>query len=234
LELDERPIHNIYTADYWIDKFPVTNRQYADFLNTAKPEYIDSLIDITNRDCKIVRSDSVYTVADGFDNFPVVDVSWYGANEYAQFHGKTLPTEAEWERATRGSDARLYPWGDSIKFEYANYWDSGDPFDNNPTPVGFFNGNSNNGFQTADAASPFGVYDLVDNVRQWCSDWYEWNYYSKSPMKNPTGPMKGAEKVVRGGGYLFHEDKLRATFRSSFAPEITNGYTGFRCVIRRL
>jgi len=95
-----------------------------------------------------------------------------------------------------------------------------------------YDGRNYNGFQTTDSPSPYGVYDLVDNVREWCNDWYRYNYYSRSPLDNPPGPDSGNKKVVRGGGYLFREKTLRTTFRSSFKPATTANYIGFRCVIR--
>ncbi|MBN2009270.1 formylglycine-generating enzyme family protein [candidate division KSB1 bacterium] len=231
-EMDESPRHNVFIDEYWIDKYPVTNKQFAAFLNATQPAQAVALIDLASSDTKIMRSDSTYFVQPGYEEFPVVQVTWYGANQFVEYHNKKLPTEAEWEKAARGSDGRLYPWGEKLLPERANYWDSGDPFDNNPTPVGFYNGRIYDDYQTVDSPSPFGVYDLVGNVREWCSDWYEWNYYSNSPLKNPTGPKNGTERIARGGGYLFHADKLRATFRSSFSPETSNSYTGFRCVIR--
>lgn len=231
-ELDERPVHTVYLDEYWIDKYPVTNAEFVRFLNDTKPENVAVWLDLTSEETKIVFDGITYSVMPGFENFPIIQVSWYGADAYATYRGKQLPTEAEWEKAARGTDERLYPWGGDIDSGRVNYWDSGDPYDNNPTPVGFFDGRNEKGFQTIDSPGPYGTYDLAGNVREWCHDWYKWNYYSKAPLKNPIGPGDGNDKVVRGGGYLFHTDKLRTTFRSSFEPGTTNSYIGFRCVIR--
>ncbi len=232
-EVDEGPVHEVFIDDFWIDKYPVTNQQYAEFLNEAMMVNTKTCINLRSPDVKILMEDSVFVVEPNFENHPVIEVSWDGAKAYAEFYGKSLPTEAEWEKVARGNDQRLYPWGNKITGITANYWDSGDPFDNTTTPVGFFNGQMYDSLQTMNSSSPYGVYDLVDNVREWCLDWYQRDFYAESPYKNPKGPQTGTTKVVRGGGYLFYQDNLRATFRASYEPATTNNYIGFRCVIRR-
>lgn len=232
-EVDEAPVHLVHVDDFWIDKFPVTNQQFAEFLNEAKLPNPETRINLRSPDVKIFMEDSIFVVESGFENHPVIEVNWHGAKDYAEFYGKSLPTEAEWEKVARGSDQRMYPWGNEITGITANYWDSGDPFDNSTTPVGFFNGQMIDSVQTTNSASPYGVYDLVDNVREWCLDWYQRDYYAQSPYKNPKGAQSGAQKVVRGGGYLFYPDNMRTTFRASYEPTTSNNYIGFRCVIRR-
>ena len=234
-EIDERPIHEVMIGDFWLDKYPVTNKEFVKFLNDfskknqAKISEITNFIDLNSDNSKIVFEDSTYKVDQLFNNHPIVNVSWYGASAYSKFHNKRLPTEAEWEKAARGADQRLYPWGNSIDSSCANYWDSMDPFDNNTTPVGFYNGANYGDFQTNNSHSPFGIYDLVGNVREWVSDWYQRNYYSNSPLEDPPGPSDGDKRVIRGNGFLFLEDDLRATRRNSMPPQKTANYIGFRC-----
>ena len=230
-EVDERPVHKVFINDYWIDKYPVTNTQYAAFLNRAQPEPVDKFFSIEN--AQIDLRDSVYVARQGYGDHPVTGVSWYGAKAYAEYSGKDLPTEAEWEKAAKGSEERMYPWGDNLEGALDNYWGSGDPFDNGTTPVGMFNGQLVRGFQTADQRSPYGVYDMVGNIREWCADWYQHDYYAASPSVDPRGPKSGTNRVVRGGGYLFRGQSLRVSYRSYYNPLTANNYIGFRCVIRR-
>lgn len=234
--LDERPIHEIFLDDYWINKYQVTNKEYADFLNEYIDNYpekdaeISTFINLSTQDSKLFREAGNYVASYGYENHPVVNVTWHGADVYCRFYEKRLPTEAEWEKAARGTDQRLYAWGDSVDSSRANYWDSGDPFDNDTTPVGYYNGQSYSGFHTSNSPSFFGVHDMGGNVREWMSDWYLWNYYSQSPTTNPKGSINGTKKVVRGGGYLFHSNNLRATARYSMPPDRSSSFTGFRCV----
>jgi sulfatase modifying factor 1 len=234
-EIDERPAHEIYLDDFWIDKYPVTNRTYSYFLNEFVSKYperqpdIARFIDLSDKNCKISYEIDKYIVMPEYINHPVVSVTWYGADVFCRFLGKRLPTEAEWEMAARGTDQRIYAWGNTMDSSRANYWDSGDPFEDDPTPVGFYNGQNYKGFQTNDSPSFFGVYDMGGNVKEWVSDWYLRDYYSQSPEKNPQGPPFGEKKVVRGGGYLFHPDHLRVTFRYAIPPERSASFIGFRC-----
>ena len=234
-ELDERPVRQVFLEKFWIDKYPVTNQQYADFLNQYIEMYpdrqfeIEKLINLEAESVKIILQEDRFVPVDAFENHPVVHVSWYGADAYARFYNKRLPTEAEWEKAARGIEGRIYPWGDVIDSSKANYWDSKDPFEEGTTPVGFYNGGNYQGFQTSDSHSPFGVYDMVGNVKEWVSDWYQWDYYSKSTKIDPKGPQSGVKKVVRGGGYLFHAKDLRTTLRYALKPNESTSFIGFRC-----
>lgn len=238
-EIDERPVHEVQVDEFWIDKFPVTNKQYADFLNEFVQQYpnkiaeINSWLDLSQDDGHIHRIDGRFYADDRYLMHPVVYVSWHGAKAFCDFYGKRLPTEAEWEKTARGADRRLYAWGDSLDNRRANWWDSGDPFESGTTPVGFFNGQNYRGFQTIDSPSFFGAYDMGGNVKEWVADWYLRNYYSQSQGVNPAGPLNGTRKVVRGGGYLFHADDLRTTYRYSLPPDRTTNFVGFRCVISR-
>lgn len=235
-EIDERPAHEVFLDAFWIDKYPVTNKKYTDFLNEfvakhpeRQPE-ISRFIDLSDENSKISYDSGKYLVIPEYDKHPVVNVKWYGADVFCQFYGKRLPTEAEWEKAARGTDQRIYAWGNMVDSSWANYWDSGDPYEDNTTPVGFYNGQNYKGFQTNDNQSFYGIYDMGGNIKEWISDWYARNYYSQSPKINPEGPRSGEKKVVRGGGYLFHTDNLRVTFRYAMLPERSSNFIGFRCV----
>ena len=238
-EIDERPAHEVYVDDFWINKYPVTNLEYADFLNQYLEKYpqrgadVARYYDLSANDSIIYYDTGVYKVDPLYENHPVVNVTWYGADAYCRFFDMRLPTEAEWEKAARGMDGRIFPWGDSADSSRANYWDSQDPYDNSTTPVGFYNGQYYQGFQTRDGKSYFGAYDMAGNVKEWTADWYLRNYYSQAPRVNPPGPREGSKKVIRGGGYLFHREQLRVTYRYSMPPDKTANFVGFRCVKSR-
>ncbi len=235
-EIDERPAHEVSLDAFWIDKYPVTNKRYVDFLNEFVAKYperqpdIARFIDLSERNSRISYEAGNYIVISEYDNHPVVNVTWFGAEAYCQFYDKRLATEAEWEKAARGTDERIYAWGNTVDSSWANYWDSSDPFEYNTTPVVFYNGQNYKGFQTNDSKSFFGAFDMSGNVKEWVADWYLRNYYLQSPQINPQGPVSGEKKVLRGGGYLFHPDQLRVTFRYAMPPERSANFIGFRCV----
>lgn len=143
---------------------------------------------------------------------PVVGVSWFDANDYAAWLGKRLPTEAEWEFAARGGSAGArYPWGDSPDRDAANYASFG------IVPVKSFPPNG------------FGLHDMAGNVWEWCSDWYDRDFYRRGPMHNPQGPFEGALKVLRGGAWYCTEDAVRSSNRYYAAPQTQDFSMGFRC-----
>ncbi|MGC8926285.1 MAG: formylglycine-generating enzyme family protein, partial [Calditerrivibrio sp.] len=153
---------------------------------------------------------------DGRGDHPINCVDWNQANAYCQWAGKQLPTEAQWEKAARGTDGRIYPWG--------NDWDASKACFNQSSTcaVGSY----------PQGASPYGVMDMAGNVWDWCADWYDENYYASSPDHNPTGPDSGQYRVVRGGSWgLDITMRLRASYRWYSVP--SGGYVdfdGFRCV----
>ncbi len=145
---------------------------------------------------------------------PVVGVSWYDASAFAMWAGKRLPTEAEWEKAARGGlEKNKFPWGDQIDRDRANYNSFG------TTPVKSY------------APNNYGIYDIIGNVWEWCYDWYDPEYYSFAPRKNPTGPVNGAKKVVRGGAWCSSDVTLSVSNRHKHEPLHRSFNIGFRCAV---
>lgn len=205
LKADEKPVHHVYLDAFYMDKYHVTVGQYAKYLEAtgteAPPEW-----EIMNQPRHQKR--------------PVVNVSWSDAATYCKWAGKRLPTEAEWEKAARGTDGRLYPWGNGAptrlhanfgKKEWANHMAL--------VPVGMFEMGK----------SPYGIYDMAGNAWEWVNDWYDHDYYKKSPTKNPQGPTTGKSKVVRGGNWLYVQEFLRSSFRFNADPSGRQFGYGFRC-----
>jgi sulfatase modifying factor 1 len=203
---DEQPEHTVTLNAYYIDKYEVTNAEYQRFIDAGgyNTQAFWSAAGWSWRtNYSITEPQSWSSYGPGYPAFPVVGVSYYEAEAYASFVGKRLPTEAEWERAARGTNARTYPWGEGIDGSRANYSGSQDPYDGFRTPVGFYDGrlHPNPPFQTTDSPGPYGTYDQTGNVWEWVNDWYASDYYSASPSSNPTGPISGIYRVVRGGYY---------------------------------
>lgn len=231
----EKPQHKVYTDAFYIDKYEVTNNQFSDFLNTVKPsegrdgqrwKWVVLRSDLDTEDRKtywateISLENNIYESEPGYERHPVHSVSWYAADAYCKWAGKRLPTEAEWEKAARGKlEGRQYPWGDEIPTGgviFGREWiDNKEP---SPTSVvGNYYPND------------LGIYDMVGNVWEWCSDWYSGIYYKDSPRENPKGPAAGVEKVHRGGGWINPPYALRVGNRGFDAPDALPDGVGFRC-----
>jgi formylglycine-generating enzyme required for sulfatase activity len=203
---DEQPVHKVYVSAFFIDKYQVAVAQYARFLEAthqdSPPEWT-----IMNKQTNRSR--------------PVANVDWAEADAYCKWAGKRLPTEAEWEKAARGTDARIYPWGNEPPTRF--HANAGkDVWSNHSAllPVGTLEGGK----------SPYGVYDMAGNVWEWVSDWYDQDYYRTSPSQNPSGPRRGDSKVIRGGSWGSGGlTDLRSADRETHLPSFRGFGTGFRC-----
>jgi len=250
----EKPVHRVYLEAYYIGEFEITNREYSRFMADGGYENRDFWSNGGFRRSvePLHWHDAAYNgggVA-GNEDFPVVGASWFEAAAYCSWlSAKTgsiyrLPTEAEWEKAARGGDyldgdethqvpnpipQRRYPWGNEIDSSYANYLDSGDPYDNGLTPVGYYDGSMRGHFPTHDNASPYGAYDMAGNVYEWIKDYYR-ESYDAGPATNPQGPRQGSGRVIRGSAFLYETFKLRSAYRGAYYPSFQGAYIGIRCV----
>ena len=229
---DEQPVHQVYLDEFYIDRFEVSNDQYAAFLNDInrnEDEEGHLLFDIFDADAQI-HYDERYAPLLGTEQRPVAEVSWYGARAYCTWAGMELPTEAIWEKAARGTDGRIYPWGNSIDRSRANYGKEGccrgDDSD------GFFDSAPVGSYQRG--VSPYGAYDMGGNVWEWVMDWYGEEYYAQSPERDPQGPDAGISRVLRGGSMSSDPYRLRTTDRGGLPPSATYIIVGFRCAVREL
>jgi hypothetical protein len=213
---DEKPYHKIFLSSYAIDKFEVTAEDFkkcidSGFCNNENMAQFSSFEDSSNCNAG----------APGKEKHPVKCVNWYGARRYCEWVGKRLPTEAEWEKAARGTDERIYPWGDEVpSCDYA-----------------IMLGESGSGCDTEDSfevgskeigKSYYGLYDMAGNVWEWVSDYYKSDYYAFHPFLNPIGPYFGNNKIMRGGGASSNNDLLSYK-RQSVGPTSIAKYYGFRC-----
>jgi serine/threonine-protein kinase len=208
---DAFPQRKVYLDSFYIDKYEVTNEEYVEFLNAIGKH--EGYININSEHCKIEKIDRVYKVKKGYEKYPVVEVSWYGANMYANWAGKRLPTEAEWEKAARGINGRKYPWGNTFDQNKCNISMRG------VMPVGSY----------PEGKSPYGCYDMAGNVWEWVADWYSSDYYKNSPSINPKGPDIGNYRVWRGGSWLGNQFTTRSYARNYLSPEASRSTSGFRC-----
>ncbi len=241
---DEVPVHTVRVESFYIGKHKITNAAYAKFIEAdgySEASYW-SAGGFGNYGSRPRHWGDATCAGGGLDcneGFPVVGVSWFEAMAYCEWlstqTGETyrLPTEAEWERAARGSDQRRFAWGADIDGPHANYEFSGDPFEPGITPVGFYDGTARQGFQTQDNASPYGAYDMIGSVWEWCLDWYDGAYYSGSSVIDPRGPATGSSRILRAGGWVDSAYYQRAANRNSSFPENRNPIQGFRAVRER-
>jgi formylglycine-generating enzyme required for sulfatase activity len=214
----EQPVHQVTLTGFWIGKCEVTNDQYATFLNEVQPANVLDWLDID--ECGIEYVAGTYRSKSQLGPHPVFRVNWYGAVAYCEHYGYALPTEAQWEYAAAGPNARTYPWGD--------VWDEGKccnannqgPFDTT-FPVGSFPA----------GASWCGALDMAGNLWEWCADWYSETYYDVSPELNPAGPAEGIDKVLRGGSWGNSSPTrwFRCANRRNLDPDYLGSYRGFRC-----
>ena len=221
---NEEPVHAVTLGAFWLDQTEVTNAQFAAFLNEHgnQPEGGTTWLDLEDVDCLINQPGNVFQPKRGYSEHPVIEVSWYGATAYCEWVGGRLPTEAEWEYATRGPESLRYPWGNVLDCAKGNFSSDCAPDDYTLTaPVGSFS--EGNGWVNA--------YDLAGNVWEWVADWYAEDYYARSPRENPRGPHDGKYRVLRGGSWYGEGGLVRSATRVMSEPSYTGGYLGFRCVV---
>jgi formylglycine-generating enzyme required for sulfatase activity len=208
----EQPQHRVAVADFYISRFPVTNAQFLAFTRAAK-----------------------YALPLGLprerDNHPVVNVTWDDAAAFCRWLSKAtgrtfrLPTEAEWEKAARGTDGRLYPWG--------NQWDAS-RLNCQPTPAAAVGTTTPVGRYSPDGDSPYGAADLSGNVWEWCSDWFDAQVYTRRaahPVRDPQGPATGPGYAARGGAFNSSPKQVRAAHRNWYYPDDRRPDLGFRFVV---
>ena len=218
-DMDEEPVHQVTLSSYWIDKYEVTSSNFSKFLNENKNE-AHRFIEITPS-VTVQFDDNVYQPRKGLENYPVNRVSWFGADAYCKWKEKRLPTEAEWEKAARGTDQRIFPWGNEFP-------------DN--SRVTFRRKFSEKGFQVMEPVegmkngiSPFGVHQMAGNVWEWVSDWFDATAYQDENRIDPKGPESGISKVLRGGNWYYKAYYMRTTYRFNERPDIFKVWQGFRC-----
>ena len=218
-DMDEEPVHQVTLSSYWIDKYEVTSSNFTKFLNENKNE-AHRFIEITPS-VTVQFDDNVYQPREGLENYPVNRVSWFGADAYCKWKEKRLPTEAEWEKAARGTDQRIFPWGNEFP-------------DN--SRVTFRRKFSEKGFQVMEPVkgmkngiSPFRVHQMAGNVWEWVSDWFDATAYQDENRIDPKGPESGISKVLRGGNWYYKAYYMRTTYRFNERPDIFKVWQGFRC-----
>lgn len=241
---DESPQHAVTLDDFWIDQTEVTVEMFHAFVEatghetTAEIEgwgapWTDGPMEeewphVPGTDWRHPHGPD----SSAMDDHPVVQVTWEDAAAYCEWAGGHLPTEAQWEMAARGTDLRLWPWGDTYDGNRGSFCDAScpvkrwnhDAYDDGyalTAPVGSFRG----------GASPYGALDMAGNVWEWVADWYDENYYSDSPYENPTGPRFGTERTQRGGAWIDNESWVRTTVRHATPPGTRADDLGFRCAL---
>ena len=195
----ELPQHIVALSGYWVYKYEVTVAQYRKYC-----------VDTGNQMPKAPDSGWI-------ENHPIANITWQEAASYAAWAGASLPTEAQWEKTARGTDGRIYPWGNDYDRSKCNRRAN---VQIRTEPVGSY----------PEGASPYGCLNMAGNVWEWCSDWYNGDYYSKSPASNPTGPERGAYRILRGGKWRTHIRYYRCSSRLSYPPSYRSYSIGFRLV----
>jgi sulfatase modifying factor 1 len=200
-----RPAHTVYLDDFYIDVYEVSQTRYKECLAAGGCELTPGTGELLNRPV--------------WDEHPMMDITWYDAQEYCEWRGGSLPTEAQWEKAARGTDERKFPWGNEpVTCERARYGECGwmtAPIGTHPA-----------------GASSYGVQDMAGNAWELIYDWYQQDYYSVSPAENPTGPEEPTGyKSERGGAWFYEADLMTAIWRNNLPPTAHYLYVGFRCVI---
>ncbi len=199
----EDPAHDVFLNSFYIDIFEVTNKDYKEYMKekaiSKAPRFFN------NEDFNQPLQ-------------PVVGITWNEAQKYCDWKGKRLPTEAEWEKASRGKRSVKFPWGNQTP---------------DKTKLNFNNlvGKTTNVGSYEKGKSDYGVHDLSGNVSEWVKDWHDPEYYLFSPKENPQGPEKGKYKIIRGGNWRNGPEDVRLTYRNATVPKVRNKTVGFRCAV---
>ncbi|MBM3150586.1 MAG: hypothetical protein FJZ96_00030 [Chloroflexi bacterium] len=218
---DEHPRHEVLLDAFWIDQYEVTHEAYTLCVEAGA----------CNPPAEADDNGFLYEYAAEIRDGPVVNVTWSDAQAYCAWAGRRLPSEAEWEKAARGGDGRIYPWGDDPDAFHKAWYCEGCIYDpdhpdvlddfSRPAAVGSF----------PDGASPYGALDMAGNVWEWVADWYSKTTYSQPALVNPPGPANGSYRVMRGGGWTSPAIDLRLTYRQAYVPFSAWIDVGFRCAM---
>ena len=217
---DEWPQRSVYLDEFAIDQVEVTNERYLSFVATTG-----------HRSPPNPYGTGPLSSVKGIDQLPVVQTTWYDAKAYCSWAKKRLPTEAEWEKAARGEDGRIYPWGNQpAGLSRANFGRTGlsGPVRDRPErlllypPIISVDKYDN-------AVGPYGTFQMAGNVAEWVADWYDKEYYKTAPDRNPKGPEKGTQKSFRGGGWIDSTPSVRGAQRNGTDPNTKMNWMGFRC-----
>jgi len=218
--LNESPVHEVTLNAFYMDIYEVTNNKYQECVaaGSCTPP---------TRNSSSTRS--AYFGNPEFASYPVIWVSWDQAQTYCKWRGPRLPSEAEWEKAARGTEANLYPWGEAFESGEGNFCDVNckEPWANKNFDDGFADTAPVGSFEKG--LSPYGLYDMGGNVDEWVADWYGADYYAISPSVNPSGPDSGFQHSLRGGSFHTPAQGLRTTARPLSDP--SGDYIGFRCAM---
>ena len=215
IDRDTSPAHTVYLDAFWIDKYEVTNALYKKCVDAGGCKSRQGSLGEPSHESSAMRLN--YFENPQFANYPVIEVSWDDANKFCAWAGKRLPTEAEWEKAARGTDRRVYPWGDTFDKTKLNFGDSSPLIGDTSEVVRYPSG-----------ASPYSALDMAGNVWEWVADWYDADYYANSPKDNPKGPTQGSARGLRGGSWS-STTGIRTTDRFYLAPTRYANDIGFRC-----
>ena len=238
---DEHPQHTVYLDAFYIDKYEVTNAQFKEFVE-ATGYVTDRYGEVWNPKGGMYslhsfggvdwRSPNAWIFPNGYTlrypdawenylmNHPVVQVSWNDAIVYATWAGKRLPIEAEWEKAARGTDGRMWPWGNVFNLDIEGVTVHANITSDYLLPVGSF----------PTGVSPYGVYNMAGNVQEWVADWYAPDYYARSPRNNPKGPDNGIARVLKGGSWRHQKSHHVLNAHREFQiPDYSSNFVGFRC-----